>query len=239
MSRIDCGDLEHKEWQLQRVYLPGNDVHVWSITISSSKYLMADCDTILNVAEQDRANKYHQPKDRERFIVSRVALRMLLGKYLGKAPAAVLFAKGQNHKPYLVNGELQYNVSHSADMVVIAIAKKVVGVDIEFTASDLEIADIISDCFNEEEQGYINCSTQKRLTFYKLWTRKEAILKAIAKGIDADIMHIPCLDRVHEVAQEYFASDYQLKVRSVELTNNYMLSVAFDAVIDNVVLMEW
>lgn len=172
-------------------------VHVWDITISSSLHLLNEYDSLLNAAEQKRANSYHQLKDRQRFIVSRVALRILLGRYLQLLPQDVIFTIGDNKKPFIqnTNTPLHYNVSHSGGKILIAISDHEVGIDIEDTGSTLTLTDIINTCFSKPEAAQIHSPQD----FYLLWTRKEALLKATAKGIDDDIISIPCLDGTHPI----------------------------------------
>ncbi|WP_394338991.1 4'-phosphopantetheinyl transferase family protein [Mucilaginibacter xinganensis] len=82
-----------------------------------------------------RANRFYQLKDRNRYIISRIILRMILGKYLNLMPAAIQFSAGKNNKPQVKNIpplKLEYNMSHSADAILLAVSDSAIGADIEF-----------------------------------------------------------------------------------------------------------
>jgi 4'-phosphopantetheinyl transferase len=198
-------------------------VHVYDITISSSLHLLVLADSLLNEAEHKRAKSYYQQKDRERFIVSRVALRQLLGKYLNQLPQDIVFTIGKNKKPFIQNAShpIHYNVTHSGDKILIAISDHEVGIDVEHIQPDFDFEEIIPTCFSTAEAVYIRLSNNPCHTFYLLWTRKEALLKATAKGIDDDLIAIPSLDGKHQLV---FTND-DWDVKGFEVGEGYVGSV--------------
>lgn len=225
MAIVNCGNIDNVSWQNEPdTYHLHNTVHVYSITISKSLHLLTLVDTLLNESEHKRANSYYQQKDRERFIVSRVALRQLLGKYLSQAPQDIVFAIGNNKKPFVHNAKpIHYNVSHSGDQILIAISDREVGIDVEHTPTDFDYEEIIPTCFSALEADHIRSSNDPRHTFYLLWTRKEALLKATAKGVDDDLISIPSLDGAHEVGFTHV----DWAVRSFVIGDGYVGSVGY------------
>lgn len=86
----------------------------------------------------------------------------------------------KNGKPYLKNNEVFFCISHTDDTVAVAFSEYPVGIDIEYTR---EYNDKVSrKMFSENEQAYVNGDDVK---FTKLWTLKEAAVKATGEGIRA------------------------------------------------------
>src|ERR1700748_3438482 len=73
-------------------------IDVWKISSDLNQTHVDSFKTILADDEIDRANRFYQQKDRNRFTTSRAALRIILGKYLNIPPKVVAFAPGLNKK---------------------------------------------------------------------------------------------------------------------------------------------
>ena len=128
--------------------------------------------------------------------------------YTGIEPSEVVIATGTNRKPYFQNNpDVQFNVSHSGDWVVLAFSSFPVGVDCEQLDPNFNFTDILDSYFNQVERNFIVNSALPVRSFYQLWTRKEAFLKLIGVGIDENIVNIPSLDGVYDTA--FFASSIE------------------------------
>src|SRR5688572_15010542 len=77
------------------------EVHVWRVQLG--EMLVAEMRPNLSPDECARADRFHFAKDRNRFIVARGSLRMILGSYLDRAPAAVSFSYSNYGKPALLD----------------------------------------------------------------------------------------------------------------------------------------
>jgi 4'-phosphopantetheinyl transferase len=128
------------------------------------------------------------PELARRFVAARGALRELLGSLLGIAPADVEIRYGAHGKPEL-GGELRFNLAHSGELVLIAVALgRDVGVDVELVRrlSDRDtLARAVLDA--DEEQALTGLPEAERdAALLAAWTRKEALLKAIGEGVGQD-----------------------------------------------------
>jgi len=192
--------------------------------------------SILTGDEIGRANRFYLQKDRNRFITSRAALRTILGKYLNLAPEAVEFESGLNKKPFIKNGNqnnLQYNLSHSGDAILLAVADSPIGADVEFINNDFGYSEVLTDNFSSAEVNYIT-ETDSIHRFFKLWTRKEAVTKATAQGLDCDLRLLPGLEGTTVVAGGIIASNEDWVINSFNLNMQYIASVASDPLIDQI-----
>ena len=81
-------------------------------------------------------------------------------------------------KPYIEGIDADLSISHSEDMVVIAIAPSPVGVDVE-QIRDVDYSNIIRFAMTEREKGCIVTPVD----FYRYWTVKEAYAKATGRGL--------------------------------------------------------
>ncbi|MEE8436000.1 MAG: 4'-phosphopantetheinyl transferase superfamily protein, partial [bacterium] len=141
--------------------------------------------------ERNRATRFRFSKDRNKFIVCRFALRNILASYSGTIPELVQFSYGPQGKPYLSDqSTLRFNVSHSGGMaLVVAACGREVGVDIEqhYTARDLQ--PIAERFFSPREFEAIQMlpPLSREEAFFRVWTCKEAYLKAKGVGLSGSL----------------------------------------------------
>lgn len=136
-------------------------IHVWRAGLDAERWPSAER---LPRAERDRAGRIQRPEARRRWVASRWALRVVLGRYLGEDPAAIALETGVRGKPALRDRavSLRFNLSHSRGLAVIAVAHgQEVGVDVE----------------------WIDPRRDRPEAFYARWTRREAVAKCLGAGI--------------------------------------------------------
>ena len=146
---------------------------------------------LLSSDETNRARRFHFDRDRKRFMAARAELRLVLAEYTGGSPGTIQFQYGPYGKPELKCREsrLHFNLSHAGDYVVIAVTVGMrVGVDLERMEVDRKgDLDRCARQFCEREQDYIFGGKSSPLgraeRFYRIWTRKEAVLKAVGIGL--------------------------------------------------------
>lgn len=187
----------------------------------------ADANGILSQDEQTKALRFHRSKDRDSFICRRTALRILLSQYIKLPPAEIEFNLGQNKKPELRSpANLSFNVSHSEEMILIAISDKAVGIDIEYIRPEFNFREVLNHSFSEQEIRFINESKEQTNCFFELWTRKEALTKASSKGLDDELRDIPVLDGWHNLNKKTGLNN-SLQLNSFSIDHEYAASIAF------------
>ncbi len=136
----------------------------------------------LSMAETERANRFRFERDRHRYIAGRTALRLLLGSYLSQPPQSLSFTYGPAGKPSLPG--IGFNLAHSGPSALIAFTpNQRVGVDIEESKPLDDIIDTARMAFSPAEFARWKSLRAEPDLFYRIWTRKEAYLKAIGEGI--------------------------------------------------------
>jgi 4'-phosphopantetheinyl transferase len=158
--------------------LPG-ELHVWRIDLARARVDQA----ALSDEEQARAARFLLERDRRRFVASHAALRRILTRYLG--PVAPRFADGPHGKPFLDGAALRFNLSHSGELALVAVADgREVGVDVE-AVRELDLAGMARVSFSPRERAALFAlPPDERLpAFFRCWTRKEAHLKATGFGL--------------------------------------------------------
>ena len=161
-------------------------IDVYFIDVNVPREVVDALSALLVDAERERANRYRFDDDRRRSIVARAATRRLLGRYLGADPRGLTIVEGEHGKPALANREIEFNASHSVDLVALAFAKTTpVGIDIERQRTLRHPLALARRFFSADEFAFVIAADDVDGAFLAIWTAKEAIVKASGKGIGA------------------------------------------------------
>ena len=146
----------------------------------------------VNDEQRKKALKFKYEDDQIRSLISSCLINAL-----SKEP--VLYK--ENGKPYFANGPY-FNISHSGDYVIMAIASKEVGVDIEENRpKDMSM---LLKIFNDAEAKMI----KEHEDFYYLWCAKESLIKCIGSSV-SHIKEVPSLPL--NGLKTFKKQDYQCK----------------------------
>jgi len=174
----------HFSWKLDR------DVHIWKFPVKSTGF------TMLTGSEIETGSRFRFEADRNRFAVGRQALRLLLSNYLSVRPLDIIISEKPGQKPVISSPSsgIHFNISHSGDWVLIAMANDELGIDIEKIDPDFNHDDLIQEHFSESEQVFISRAADPVSAFYFLWTRKEALTKAWGTGLQENMKMVSALN---------------------------------------------
>lgn len=168
-----------------------NEIHVWSARLDREPAELRTLSASLDREEGERAARYVFERHRARFAVARGVLRDILSRYLACRPAEIGFESNEYGKPSLSTGgpggtPLHFNVSHSEGLALYAFsAETEVGVDVERIREDVATAEIAGQFFSPAEVRALGALPPhlKTEAFFNCWTRKEAYIKALGKGV--------------------------------------------------------
>jgi 4'-phosphopantetheinyl transferase len=175
--------------------LPHGEVHVWRGNLDPDAGHLKRLAAGLDRDELARAHRFRFERDRLRFMAGRGLLRQILASYLNVAPSALRFGYTGNGKPYLLSDpELYFNLSHAAEVLVVAVAgNRQLGVDVEVLPLELAADDRVEKlvyCAAEQTALERVDATEYPRQFARLWTRKEAYIKADGRGMTLQLDHI-------------------------------------------------
>jgi len=171
-------------FDLRRLEAKGAAPSLWLLSLADSAAREHAND--LSAEERSRADRFLRAEDRTRFILTRAALRSLLGEAIGSAPKDIAFETSAYGKPHLAHGRgPHFNVSHSGSFALIGISERPIGVDIELMRDTFDELALARSFFCEDEHRFLAGleSPAQLQSFYKIWTCKEAVLKAFGVGI--------------------------------------------------------
>jgi 4'-phosphopantetheinyl transferase len=168
-----------------------------------------------------------------------VSLRRLLEKRTGTRASELIIEDSNNQKPRLVFPQVPqvfFNVSHSGDYALIAIADAEVGIDIEQIRSDCPIQELAQRFYAASESAHLRRTpgAQRLTDFYRLWTVKEAVLKCLGLGLSVPTQTVqirlnktaaPAVtsaDGKHQLIERYF-------VRELAAADGYAAAIAVEA----------
>ena len=187
--------------------LPDDELHVWSASLAIDSGLEHRLERWLSADEQARADRFHFPRDRARFIACRGRLREMLSAYAGVPPEEIAFHYGSHGKPFLAapagQAPIYFNVSHAGDLAVLAFRRRgEVGVDVERLRTVHEAESIARRYFTDRESATLQelSADQRMEAFFRAWTRKEALLKAIGVGLSFSLNEVEVTLRPDEPA---------------------------------------
>lgn len=165
----------------------GAPVQVWTVDLDQTRL---DLDwPLLDAVERSRAVRLVRPSDRRRFVARRAALRRLLSRPVGSAPELLRFGAGPAGRPLLLGSSLDFNVSHSGAIALVALSQAGrIGVDLEkIDASQVELAALRPFV---DRQVLVDvgraCEAGDTRPFFRWWTVVEAVAKARGTGIAED-----------------------------------------------------
>jgi 4'-phosphopantetheinyl transferase len=161
-------------------------IDVYFVDVRDSGDVVESLAQLLTESELIRANRYRFADDRRRSIVARAATRRLLGRYLDADPRSLVIVEERHGKPALLNRDIEFNASHSGDLVALAFAKETpVGIDVEQRRRLSDALGLAQRYFSAEEVAIVTAAADVVAAFLTIWTAKEAIVKATGEGIGA------------------------------------------------------
>lgn len=179
-----------------RVFLCHTDALTSLPNDSASRHL-------LGASEHERLNRY-QGKRYHEFLQTRLLLRHALSSTLpGTVPPTRWQITERSEQAPLVHQAVEagwhYSVAHSRGMIAIVISNHgPCGIDLEYQRQRVNIAELAGEWFHPSETELLAtlADHERTVAFYRLWTMKEALIKAkgssIFDGILARAHFVPC-----------------------------------------------
>jgi 4'-phosphopantetheinyl transferase len=213
---------------------------VWSVDLAATAFEPVAAE-LLSPEERDRAARLRVDRDRQRYVMCRSALRVILAGYLQSSPQSLKFTSGEHGKPLLAGSPVEFNVSHSGDLGLVAVSSSgPVGVDVEAPREMSAPMDLAARYFHPEEREAVERapSSERHRVFLACWTRKEAVLKNIGAGLTLDPrrIRVGATDADRGVRLEWREARHEILVRSLNLAHGYVGACATAASVER---LQW
>jgi len=165
--------------------LADGEVHLWHVRLENLPVMEA-------TLPSEARDRVRQLRMGQKFV-----LRLLLGAYLEIPGRDVVTVAGENGKPVLApplaRSGLAFNLSHAGDRLAIAVARNLpVGVDIEQPGRDVRWRKLSERWFSRAEAEWLTTleADAARHEFLRLWTVREAMIKAMGATIAGHISSV-------------------------------------------------
>jgi 4'-phosphopantetheinyl transferase len=181
-------------------------VDVWRAPLALPPAELFRVSVSLDDEERERAARFRFPHDRDRFLASRGLLRNILASYLKMPAGRIRFGYAPQGKPFLPDyRDLRFNLSHAGNVLVVGVATgREIGIDVEQVFSEAVMNEVSGPVLSESERAVFRQLDpgERRDWFVRLWTRKEAYIKADGRGMSLpldgiDVMTRPGRVRIH------------------------------------------
>lgn len=187
------------------------NTHIWIARLVARPAMLQRSWEILDREERIRAERFQFEIHRNNFILSHGFMREVLGRYLETDPAKIAFRIDRYGKPHLAGIDgLQFNLSESGSLAALAISYgRLVGVDVERIRPIPDLDAMADQCFSESERAVLRAlsSTEKEAAFFTFWTRKEAYIKAVGKGLSIPLHSFDTSSELSESSRLIFSRD--------------------------------
>ena len=165
---------------------------VLSAPLSLTEGVRTAARRLLPRADLERAERFARQADHDRHILAWVVVRLLLAAALDSPPQSLVFAENEYGKKHidLPGCALRFNLSHSGDYVLVALADgAAVGVDVERMRPLPDLLAVAARFFSPAERTVLQSIPAERQedAFYAVWTRKEAFIKAVGMGLSLSL----------------------------------------------------
>lgn len=165
------------------------EIDLWIGRLVASEEQHRSLYDVLSEDEKRRADAFRFEKHRSSYVIGRGLLRSILATYLELDPNDISFTYGSHGKPFLRPlrvPTLQFNVAHAEACVLYALSRDCpLGVDVERVRELSDYDSLAKRFFASSESAEILSvdAVDRMKAFFNCWTRKEAFVKAVGKGL--------------------------------------------------------
>lgn len=210
-------------------FLEKDEVVVFKIFLPDFFRMESHLSTYLNEDERNKANRFYNAVDQQRYIAYCSIFKIILAFFSKKEIQNIKFDVKANKKPFLADCPgLHFNMAHAEDFAVLALSNTEVGIDIEYIDKTFEFEMLIPEVICKSEIPLLENSSSKQHDFYTSWTRKEALVKATGQGIDNCFKEIPTVDGVHNTLLNNTNAGYHWNIVGFNFVSRYKAAIAYE-----------
>jgi Phosphopantetheinyl transferase len=233
---ISCSNTSRINWLKTKPILQNGEIHIHCFYLNENQLLLPALSYLLNADEKSKASKYHQTEDANMYRLGRMAVKRLLSLYNNCPLNQIQIISRKGQKPFwnILPGNIFpavcFNLSHSQNILLLAVSKNEVGVDVE-AISRYMYEDVMQKAFTGNEINFVKTSPDALQAFYTIWTRKEALLKTAGVGLIDDLPQLEVLNGNNTTTLNAFKNkDYH--VCSFLVNESHIGSIGYEAAPD-------
>jgi len=137
----------------------------------------------LTEAEKGYGNRIKNLDQRNTWFSCHVTLNQILGNWFGKNPSEIELNKNNFGRLYIPSSNLYFNLSHTDSSFLLGFSfGGKIGVDLEYLSGREDLPSLIEYAFSPRETEFCQHGSSSE-NFLKIWTLKEAYLKAVGVGL--------------------------------------------------------
>ena len=178
-------------------------IDVWRASLDRPDAEVVHLARYLDADEARRSANFRARRDRCRFQAAHGVLRQILSHYLDMAPERIGLGYGAQGKPFVAEyPEVQFNLSHTDDVLVVGVARgRRLGIDVEQLIPEAVMNEVMGTVSSDPERALLGGlpASARRERFMRLWTRKEAYIKADGRGMTLDLKRVDVLSLTKRV----------------------------------------
>ena len=231
-------------FDFSKIKLTENNALIFTAYLPSMNQNLEKLWKPLSDQEKTQAEKFINKPLRDRYVMSHGLLRYLLSFYVGSKPHEIEYSVNQFGKPFLKEESyrVQFNMSHSKDYAAyIMVLDCQVGIDIEWKDKTINFEEISDLVLSPGEINSFHKLTPegKFQTFYDIWTKKEAIVKAIGDGLSYPIKTIEIMNSTNNVKGCYTTADRNtFHWSALQNLDDYAGAVALEHKVDKLIQID-
>lgn len=169
--------------------------------------------------EQIKNKRYLRWQDKHAHLFGRLLLQRALIKFGFNHDILNQLQFNDHNKPF-IDDTINFNISHSGKYIACVISTEIkLGIDLEQKIVQVN-PDDFKEVFSQAEWECLKTVEGKLDLFYKLWTRKECVIKANGSGLA-----IP-LDKVDVLSESVMLEGQTWFIADLDLDSNYSASLA-------------
>jgi len=211
---VDIGQENPRKACRSPPFLEENRIHIWSAHYDDLERHVKVLSDIVSQEEQKTASTFRIAADARKYVLRHGAVRIILGNYINQSPEMIPLLIGMNSKPCLdledSYSDISFNLSHSSEMILIGITKKRrIGVDVVKVDPSYRFHESADYILTIGEKAFLRKiePTLRYEIFFRIWTLKEAILKATGSTLTM----MKKIDLSEIIQDIIFSPDYSRK----------------------------
>jgi 4'-phosphopantetheinyl transferase len=203
------------------------EVHVWVVQLRGA----AGADLVLSPWERKRMDRFVSAADRHSYGLAHTSRRLILAMYLDCSPEQIDIRPDELGKPSVVGTKLEHSLAHADDRGLVAVGwGRSVGVDLERVRRIPDAEALTRSAFTPRERDHLDRAGDKVGELLRLWTRKEALLKATGEGVRETTRELDVLDDQPRAGW---------RLVDLELGSDYVGTVAVDWSVRCIRRLDW